>query len=400
MFVWDTIGTLMRFRRAQMSGTGAAVLVLIIAALIVLYVLFLPPDVREELLEGESASRATGQAGQEVLLLESPGRLDYITQGTIEHSMPSLQLYSTTNAALLNIVPSLYIKNGWFDNLEENVTFTLDDPELTGNVIFAFNTKVHKGRLQIRFNGNVIFDKEVTTLNVEPIPIPNDALRRKNVLTFSVSDVSWKFWGTNEYAIEDLTITGDITDISTQQSSVVFLVTATEKNNLEKAAVRFFADCNPAKVGILSVYLNDHNIMSSVPDCGMLRPIEVSPTLLVGGENKLSFRTTKGAYLIDHISVVSNLKKISHPTYYFELSPVVFDEVVANRVRLGLYLEFSNDIDQKRVDIYVNGHPRAVDTRDRLVRIGIDPFINEGNNVIELRPRSTLDIVNMRVAFD
>ncbi len=387
-------------QRAQISGTGAAVLVLIIAALIVLYILFLPPEVREEILEGDGSTRPGVPSGQEVLLLESPGRLDSISQRTIEHSMPSVQLYSTTNAQLLHTVPSLYVKNGWFDKVEENVTFRIADPALTSNVIFAFNTRVHEGRLRIRSNGETVFDDDISTLNVEPILLPKETLEQNNTLTFSVGDVGWRFWRTNEYVIEDLTVTGDVTDISTQQSKVVFLATATEKNNLEKASVRFLADCKPADVGILDVYLNAHNIFSGVPDCGTIRSTEVSATLLVSGENTLSFRTGKGAYLIDHISVASELKQISHPTYYFEIPPAIFDEVASGRAHLGLYFEFSNDIDQKRADIYVNGHPRAMDTRDRVWRLGIDPFVNEGNNVIEIRPRSTLDIVNMRVALD
>ncbi len=404
MLAWWTAGIAMHIRtwgrRAQVSGTGAAVLVLIIAALIILYILFLPPEVREEILEGKEALRPGAPSGQEVFLLESPGRLDAVGQRVIEHSMPSIQLYSTTNAQLLHTVPSLYVKNGWFDKIEENVTFRVPDPALTSNVIFAFNTRVHEGRLRIKFGGETVFDDMVTTLNVEPILLPDEMLQESNTLTFSVGDVGWKFWHTNEFVIEDLTITGDVTDISTQQSKVVFLATATEKNNLEKASVRFFSDCDPDDVGILDVYLNGHNIFSSVPDCGTIRATEVSPTLLVSGENTLSFRTSKGAYLIDHISVTSELKEISNPTYYFEIQPAIFDEVVSGRAHLGLYFEFSNDIDQKRADIYVNGNPRAMDTRDRIWRLGIDPFINEGNNVIEIRPRSTLDIVNMRVALD
>ena len=41
-------------KRGQ-SGTGAATLVLIIGGLIILYILFLPADVREELLEGNDS---------------------------------------------------------------------------------------------------------------------------------------------------------------------------------------------------------------------------------------------------------------------------------------------------------------------------------------------------------
>ena len=69
----------MKFKKAKPSGNAAAVLVAIIAALIVIYILFLPPAERQALLEGEvnETGALIAEGGNITLLSESPGRLDH-----------------------------------------------------------------------------------------------------------------------------------------------------------------------------------------------------------------------------------------------------------------------------------------------------------------------------------
>ena len=73
---------LMLKKRNGQSGSGAATLVAVIALLIVLYILFLPPDVRKDLLEEESdGPGGTGTGSGRVvtnLLTDHPGRLEQI----------------------------------------------------------------------------------------------------------------------------------------------------------------------------------------------------------------------------------------------------------------------------------------------------------------------------------
>lgn len=386
--------------KAQASGTGAAVLVAIIAALIVVYVLFLPPATREELLNDQAGygPGAPGGAGQP-LLLATPGKLDYLPQTEIEHTLPPLNLFSTTNAIVLKSIATLYVKNAWFDKVVGTVTFSIPDLANTDNVYLSFTVKTHMGRLLILLNGQEVFNDEITTLNVEPIRLSKDLLQDENALEIKVSDVGFAFWRSNEYAFESLRVTGDVTDVSTREAKSVFLVTATEKDNLERAFLRFFPDCRPEEAGTLDISLNDHQIFSSVPDCGYLREIEIAPTLLNQGENTLVFTTNRGAYLIDTITIKSQLKEIGYPTFYFEIPPDLYAAAQMGSAAIVLSMEFPDDVEKKRAELFINGHQRGIDTRDRIFTLGLNPFVQRGNNVIEIKPRTPLDIVNLRVTI-
>jgi len=382
---------------AQSSGTGTAVLVLLIAAFIVLYVLFLPPATRQELLEEKTPGTLADI--NKTLLLASPGRLDYLAKKDIEHTMPPVNLYSTTKASVLKAVNSIYIKNAWFDKQSANFSFSIDDPANTKNILLSFIVNKHLGRLVITLNGNQIFSSEVYGVNLEPIKLPNDMIGKDNIIEISVSDVGAAFWKTNEYALESIKITADITDVSTRQAMNTFITTSTEKDNLERIFLKFLPDCEQYSVGTLNIMLNNHNIFTSVPDCGVLRVLEISPYYVISGENIIIFETTKGAYLVDHISVKSSLKELKYPTFYFDVSGDAYN-AVASGTHVVLTFEFADDVEYKKAQIWINGHLDGFATNDRVVEIPITLFVNKGNNVIEIKPQTTVDIVKLQASLE
>ncbi len=314
------------------SASSAAVLVAIIAGMIVLYILFLPADIRKDLLGEQGSVTTTTSTGDDtsssepsviVVFEEAPGRIDYLKVSEFEHALSSVNLYTTTEATVLQSFDSVYVKNGIFDREFRNVTFAIDDVDNTNNVLLSFTPKRAKGRLSIALNGETIFDKEVGGVQ-NPIALPTRLLKEENLLTFEVSEVGFRFWTTNEYQLTDLKITGDVTDVSEQLSSNTFIVTDSEKFNLEKATLKFFPDCNPRSVGALTIYLNNENVYSSIPDCGQLNLIELSPSTLSAGENALIFKAQEGRYLIYQIIVKTKLKQQTYPVYYFDLEENLF----------------------------------------------------------------------------
>lgn len=381
-------------KRAQSTGTGAAVLILLIAVLIVLYILFLPPQARQDILD------QPGPGGQGVLskdlLIESPGRIEVLESGSIEHNLPAVNLFSTTQAVVIKTLSSLYVKRGWLDTQPANVTFALENVAHTDNVLLGFTFRSSRGRLMVKLNGYEIFNSELRSI-MEPVRIPHELLKESNMLTFEASDVGFRFWTTNEHALENIKLTAEVTDVSTQEAKAVFHVTTTEKNNLNRVFLKFMPDCLQATIGVLDIFLNNHNIFSAVPDCTVLRSLELAPEYLISGENTLLFKTIKGVYVIDLIQVKAQLKEISYPAYYFEVTPEVHDALLRGGIA-ELSLEFSNDVDRKYADVFINGHAQSISTSENKAVLPITPFITKGNNVVELRPRTTLDVVNLRVA--
>ena len=220
-------------RRAQ--AAPASSLIILIAVFVVLYILLLPPDARNELLNGGTGSNGKdpnteqpGLLGFNTTILEvSPGRIDYLKFKEYSHPLPSVNLYSTTSALEEEIADSVYIKNGIFDKKISNVSFLIDDPENVNSVYLTFDLsqfRKNKGNMKIYLNGKVIFNRVIKDKLTEPILL-KEKLERRNKLTFEVDGVGYKFWTTNEYELRNIQISADITDVSDQLAKNTFSVT-------------------------------------------------------------------------------------------------------------------------------------------------------------------------------
>jgi hypothetical protein len=335
-----------RSRKGQ-TASSAATLVVLIAGMILLYILFLPAAEREALLQddytyssGTSGSDGTSSAGSgssyeeavialeellgETILEESPGQIYYLSETEYEHDLSAVNLYTTTAAEVLYELDSLYVKNGIFDQLYRDVTFYIDDPDYTEDVLLSFTVAEAQGRLQILLNGETILDDELAEGSPDPLDLSSFNLNDLNTLEFQVNEVGYAFWTTNEYQLDDLMITGDVTDISQQVSQTTFTVSDTEKYNVERARLYYYPDCYPRSVGALTIMVNNDVIYSSIPDCQQINMVEFSPSVLSAGDNHLYFKTDKGEYLIYSISVKTELEEQEYPTYYFEIDEETF----------------------------------------------------------------------------
>jgi hypothetical protein len=321
--------------KAQSAGSAAAFIALI-AGFILLYMLLIPPDLRNELLgEGNTGTGTATQTTttlqtmgiEKTVISESPGRIDYMKFSQYDHPLPSINLYSTTSSNEKFIGDSIYIKNGVFDRTDKNLSFDIPDPETVENVYLSFALNPNRnnnGRLMISLNDDIIYERDSVKTLDKPIDISKD-LKKQNTLSFSVSGVAWKFWTTNDYELDNIKIVYDLKDTSAQMSKNTIMLTETEKFNLESAKLKFNPDCSPSQVGILTVTINNNLIFSAIPDCGQLNTVEMSPSFLEAGNNKIVFETEKGRYLIDSIVLHTQLKQMTYPVYYFDLDERLFN---------------------------------------------------------------------------
>lgn len=320
-------------RKAQASGATAAVFVAVLALLMVLYILFLPPEDREALLG--SGSTATASSGDnddythriynETVLAKSPGRLDYLKFDEYEHDLPAINLYRTTSANEILKEAAFVVRNGWFDNQKKTISFNVRDIDNMKNFVMSFECKIHNGRLRVTLNDEIILEDYVDNYNVGPVDIPVNILSSTNSLEFEVSEVGWKFWTTNEYNINNLQIVADITDVSKDSGKSVFYSSYEEVKNMDSASLRFNPNCN-SEAGYLSIMFNDRSIYDAVPDCGVINKVEIPIGYFSSGENEVVFRTEEGSYLIDQIQVQTTLDEPNNPVYMFELEQELFKE--------------------------------------------------------------------------
>lgn len=387
--------------RKRGQAGGAAGLVGIIAAIILLYILFIPPAERAELL-GENKTTDKDEVSEELgnltLLLKKPGSLDYLKTDEYEHDLQGFSLYSSTEANVLEEIDSIKIRRSIFRKDFKNITFNVFDREYTENILLSFSAPVRRGNLIVYLNGNLIADRVIRNQNPAPISLPNKYVQEKNVLELEVSGPGALFWQTNEFNLENVKITADITDVSGLESKQFFYITEEEKDNLDKVKLKFIADCKITKVGPLQVSLNNEIIYSLVPDCGILNTITIDPRKILEGENKLIVKSIKGTYAIYSVEIETTLKELIYPMYYFEITEKQYRKIENDTVDVNLTMLFSNDEDLKDIVIKINNHQFEIYTRDLKYDRLIDSYVREGNNVLEFdRLRTKVNMVELKI---
>jgi len=387
-------------KKAQ--ATGASALIAIITLLIVLYILFVPPEIREELLEDRVPAEVPPEEEfneSRVILFEHPGRLEEIEDLESRQSLPSVYLTSIYESKLIEQENIVQIRSGWFREKAEELEFIFPNPELTKNTLLSFNVNKYEERLIINLNDNLIYNNEIEQPSIPPIILPIKYLKEgTNMLEFRVSGVGGRFWATNEYVLEQVKITSDVKDISAQQAKTSFLITTNELINMEKMKLTYYPDCSPGTVNPLDIFLNGRLLVSSIPDCGSLHRKEFLPDRLVTGENELVFKTTKGSYLMRDVSLTSYMKEPTFPTYYFEFDEDQMEEI--DRVGLNMSFKFLTTA-FKNLEISVNGASIYIDTREKLYDEDISDLVREGTNAIKITPLSSgIDILDFKVMIN
>lgn len=334
--------------KGQQSGSSAAILVAIITLLIIFYILFLPPEDRAALLGTSSSGGSSGTTypsdtynedlpGKgEVIFTINPGHFDYRSLDEYEYTLPTVTLRQTTDSAMIAQATSFTVKKGWFENVEKPVYFEIADYENTKDISLAVTVSKRNGRVIVELNGREIYDDEPTSSNIGPLQLPKVSLNSgENVLVFKTSPVGMSFWDTNGYAVEHMSVQAKIYDYSQSASRSTFSISPDESENIEKATLRFYPDCMPNEVGKLTIDINDRNIFSGIPDCGIINRQAVTVSSLNVGLNKIEFATDWGSYLVDQVSITTELEEPVQPTYYFDLHENLFKKQTKDYDRCG-----------------------------------------------------------------
>jgi len=396
----------MNNKKAQgTSAASATGFIALVVGLIILYIIFLPPEERAELLgENETIEEENGvvsvETEENILLLEYPGRLDYLKEKEYEHDISPFYLSKTINAQELDTINPFVIRHGLFDEVKKEVPVKISDLKNTENILLSFTAKKYSGLLTIKLNNINIFESEITTSNPKPIKLKKDYLEEDNVLEFSVSGIGARFWSTNIYSLDDIKIVGDVADISKQESKNIFFISEDEKLNLERAKLRFLPNCKPEDAGKLDVLINYQEVFSGVPDCGGINVYSFSTNVLHTGDNNLVFKTDKGSYLVEQIKVQTSLKELTYPTYYFEINETTFEKIENDTYDIKLVLEFVDDKRDKIMNLNINNRMIYVDTDEADYYKNIDGYAKEGNNFIKIEPLSMLDIIELKVELE
>jgi len=315
----------MRGRHGQAFRSGAPLIVLFIGLVLILYVLFLPPADREALLSGSPGGNSGyppagyGDPGVvprgEIILNKFVGTLNPLGSGRIEHPLPTTTVFTAINTQEVKFIDSLVIKQSAFSKQESVLTF-LSDPNLGRNYLLTFNVDEAQGPLIITLNGNVIFERVVTSRSPEPIRLPQEFLQAENTIAFYTVSPGWAFWDANGYSLRNILVSGDILDYSGATANQHFTITPDEYERLSKGVLELVPQCDPRQGGRLSVQINGRILYAGLPDCGVVLRIDVPKENLQPADNALMFISNAGSYTAERVKVVSILEEDQHPTSY------------------------------------------------------------------------------------
>jgi hypothetical protein len=393
---------MVNLNKSGQAGNGAAIFLIIMTVLIVLYILFLPPAERYNLLSNNSGTTSTTSSTGQILLKESPEKLNYISDDQREYDFSSFTISTNVKGEVLTSRSSLYTKNSAFEKREESIQFSAKK-DLTDNVLLSFNIEDAVGRLHITLNGETILDSELQKGNSPPITLDSEKIQESNELKFSVSSPGVAFWRYNEYTLKDIKITADVTDKSQSESVQTLLLSEDDLSYMKSAQLRYSPVCNLYEISNLEVSVNGVNVFKGIPDCGMYVYSPVSSNILFEGENKISFKVDKGSILIDRLRLTNTYEIDNNPIYYFEMEDANFtnpddpeDYILNSNLDVFLDLTFPNT-DAKRFEIFINGKKIGFNTAKKLETRQIDNYLRPGTNSVEIRPLQDMTMTEIKI---
>lgn len=379
------------------SGSNAAVLVIVIAAFIVLYVLFLPKGERDKVLStGTTATGAVaGTLPGSALIDESPGTLTVLKRNEFDHNIPSFNLFTKKEDTVLKSVDSINVGTSKGDARRQSIILVVND--VVENARLSFTVNSHNGNLIIAQNGKEIFRGEVNSF-IEPLSVE---LAKENVFEFSTEPVPWyKPFTTNSYDLRDVKVTGTVERIDNKEAIQTIVLGQEEANLLDQATLSYFVDCSLRDVGRLSIYLNGNLLASKVPDCGSAEKWQIDPKDLSSGKNDFRFVAEQGTYLLDRLNLRTSLKAPIFPIYFFSLNSSVFRRIENNTINSTLSLRFIDDSERKTATVEINSQKTRVDTRQANYSRNVDSFLVAGTNYLRIVPETTINLVSLKLVLD
>ncbi len=384
-------------KKSQTSAGGIAVFIILIALFMVLYLIFIPPADREELLglnqtSGEEGSTNEGSPTGNSLLSQNPGILKPNENDESKHEIDTIQLYLKNEPITDDLASSITVSKTAFKTETKELRFNVEDLQNLDKVTLYFFVNEAKGDLIITLNGIEIFNAKARGL--QTVILPRDLLTENNVLIFRTSSPS--FFSKNIYTLGELKVKEDF-ELTNQKEERSVVLTASETG---KGELSFFVFCNQAPTGSrLRIFLNQEEIFNNVISCVSAgKVVEIEEDLLDEGSNTFLFEIDKGDFLINDIELKVDLEEGGSRTYRFSLTEIQMNTILNDPKEVKLTMDFSND-KQKRAIINVNGNEFSLETSDIDYGRFITSLVKEGNNFIRIEPENEfiVDLLEVRI---
>jgi len=390
---------LITMKKSQTQAGSIAVLIILIALFMALYLLFLPAKERSSLLgqnfTAETNTTRTTTLSEDVLLSQTPGLLKNFDKDTEKHEIDAVNLFLRDEPETSDLAASITITKSLFKEGLQELKFNINDLENLQRVTLFFLVNEGRGNLIITLNGIQIFNEKVSGL--QNVVLPKDLLQEINKLTFKASSPGINIFGKNIYTLTSLKIRQSFQLTNTKESRTFVLSSGEVEEN---AKLSFFLFCNKDTTSRLRVFLNEEEIANELLACqSSIRSIDLDKELLNEGRNTLIFEIDKGDYLLNDILVETKLREGGAKTYKFSISEKQFDRILDDS-EVMLKMSFSSTDDVKKATININGNEFTMETDENNFERPVTSLVDEGNNFIKITPESEFDLEFLEIIIE
>ncbi|RME54813.1 hypothetical protein D6777_02585 [Candidatus Woesearchaeota archaeon] len=388
----------MKHKRGQEAADGVYILLILMGLFIVLYVVLLPPADRESLLNETTSTLTTGAPAKTVLLSESPGMVysSSVKKQTI--NIEPVHLYSTDEVQSSMLVKSMSVSRNLLKNNFKNVLFSVDDLDNLKKAEILFFITESKGDLKVYLNNKLIYDGKLTSEQL-PLTLPLEYLQKNNKLKFESTSPGMRIFSSNYYLIKDLTLLKTIKK-ENKKSSRTFSVAEDVGQNVNSITLNYQINCNEDTNPKLKIMVNSRNVFEDIVSCSYLQERQVTLTkseVNVYGRNRVEFEINKGDIEINDIKLNMKLRSSMHPSYSFDISNGVWNNINNGDSKVVLRLTLKGE-GRKKANIIVQGETFSIDTNSGTYVRDITSLVDNGANTIKIVPLNDFEIVNLKVA--
>ena len=370
------------------------VFILLLALFIILYVLVLPPDMRDNLLNQSSTDTENNSTYQKnTVLSETPGLVFPLTQSTQTHNLFSLHLFIQDEPEVTHLSNSFTVTKNLFKNTQKTLKFNIEPGELYEQYLLVFDVENHKNNMIITLNDNIIFSGEATSLNL--LSLDNTIMQEKNTLIFSSESSIF----TSFYDIEYVNLKMNY-ETSHSEATTSIALTEDEKLNIASSELNFDIFCNKLKdTSTLKISLNNNKIFQEELTCKFTKQnVEIDKLDLNQGKNIFEFTIDNGDFNIENLVLENQLSKEQYKQYSFIISREDFALISGGKITANLELLLWETI--KAADLYLNNYLITLDTEESVFNKDISNLVQEGLNTIEIIPKNYFEIRSLTIRLE
>ena len=389
-------------KKGKGDGSSVAVILIVIALFMVLYILFIPPEERRGLLDSdrENVTSSSASSAKLELLAESPGIISPTRDFGTKHSIPSVNIFIKTEPKLDQLAQNIVVKNGLFTKSSPILKFRSDDFSDTKKVTLNFFVQQASGELRIKLNGQTVYSEDIVSSGAKVVDINKNFLRDQNELEFSVSSA---FFSVNTYNLQNLVLKQEFERINSKEERS-FTLSDGELKTMSRARLEYTQVCNdplPKDTARLDIHVNDLRAITQNIKCVTTnQELDIDLNYLRVGKNVITFTLEEGDFSLNQLNLETTSSESKFLTYAFSLPSSEFDKIESNEKKVSLDLALSQERRKKNARIIINNNEVIMNTEEGDFSRDITDLVVEGTNFLRIIPSNSFLINSLKVTLE